>query len=238
MEFVPAKSWKAEFARSADSERHREILRRANEEIRKRDDEERKAERESDLEHLEAVVVLASQADLDQFDVTLDHYDGAIYDALIENERLLDESRERLKQMFEQAHVLPDGRRVFESEDGVHVFDERGAEIAPELITADELDDALPKWETWQAELKTEQALQEDRGAIIEFQDQVADARAKVEEGNLTQDELDDLKSSLEEQMPESVRAQLPADQRPTLDADVEPSADWRPAAKLEMPQL
>lgn len=240
MEFVPAKSWKADFARSADAERYREILRRANEEIRKRDDEARKDARDDELEHLEAMVMLASDADLAEFGATLNNYDRATYDALIENERLMEESRERLKEMFERAHVLPDGRRVFESEDGIRVFDERGTEIAPDLISAGDLDDALPTWEAWNAELRAEKALEDDRTAIIDFQEEVAGARERVEAGELTQQELEDLKSSLSEQMPDSVLAQLPQAQRPALDAEPDDLkvVGLQPTAKLEMPQL
>lgn len=245
MDLTPIRTSMAEFARSADAERYREILRRVQEETKKRDRENLKAERDEEtLQLMEAFVVMATESDLIEFGVTLDHYDTAAYEALLKNERLLDEAREDLREMYEKAYVLPDGRRVFESEDGIRVFDENGTEISPEEISAEELGDRLPTWEMWKQGKETEQSLIEDRAAIIEFQNDIVDARERVEAGEMTKDELDELKSTLEANMPDSVRAELPAELQPAAPETAEPDvaqeadANWRPNVKLDMPVM
>ncbi|KFL29546.1 hypothetical protein JP75_20465 [Devosia riboflavina] len=245
MDLTPVRTSMAEFARSADGERYREILRRVQEEIKKRDRENLKAERDEEtLQLVEAVVIMATESELVEFGMTLDHYDAAAYEALANNEKLIDESRERLREMYEKAYVLPDGRRVFESDDGVHVFDEHGVEIAPETVSADELGDNLPSWEQWSGEREAQRDLLEDRAAIIEFQNDIVNARERVEAGEMTKDELEELKSSLEANMPDSVRAELPAELQPaapvaaTPEVTQEADANWRLNVKLDMPVM
>jgi hypothetical protein len=219
-------------------------LRRANEEIRKRDRDDEKAERDEEaLEHLEAMVVMATEAELTDFTVTLGTYDTATYDALVDNERDMDQSRDRLQGMYDKAYVMPDGRRVFESADGLHVFDENGSELPPEEIDPEEIEDFRPKWESVLSERATFSALNEERQQIIEFQDAVSDARQRVEDGDLTKQELEDLKASLAEQMPDRVKGLLPEDQRPASKPtdptpDQTSEATWRPSVKLDLPAL
>lgn len=141
--------------------------------------------------------------------------------------------------MYDKAHVLPDGRRVFESEDGLRVFAEDGTELSADTITPDEIEDWLPKAEAVFAQRDTVQTLVEERGAIIDYQTAVRDARERAEGGELTKDELDDLKKSLEEKMPERVREHLPDDYKPSQDVGPEqPDASWRPSVKLDLPNL
>lgn len=240
MQMPPVKSWKTEFARSTEAERYREILRRANEEAKKRDRddvEERKAS--DDVALFQAAIELATPTEMHEFELTLVHYDNAIYDALIENEKLLDEERQKLVEMYEKAHVLPDGRRVFESEDGLRVFAEDGTELSTETITPEEIEDWLPKAEAVFAQRDAVEGLVEERGAILAYQTAVSDARELAEGGELTKDELADLKKSLEEKMPERVREHLPDDYEPSQDAVAEqPETVWRPSVKLDLPNL
>lgn len=244
MEQSPVRSWKAEFARSTDAERYREILRRTSEEIKKKEREEERAEREQDsLDHLEAMVVMATEAELDHFSNSLDTYDTATYEALLENERILDLTNRERDAMLEKAFLLPDGRRVFESEDGVRVFDANGVELDPSVISADEIEDWRPKYEGYASLTEKRQSLLEERDQLIAYQDRLAEARQRVEDGDLTKQELEELKNSLEEQMPGRVRELLPEDQRPAIEPnEPEPEqcseATWRAGVKLDLPTL
>lgn len=47
----------------------------------------------------------------------------------MQNGRALERVQEDLRIMVDKAYVLPDGRRVFKTEDGMRVFDEHGEEI-------------------------------------------------------------------------------------------------------------
>lgn len=224
-------SWKNEFTRSTDPERYREIVRRAQEELRRedkrrkdkeRDDEERKSEADGLIE----VMVFASATELGSFEVKLNHYEEATYDALIENERLLELMRGVCDDMLEKAYELPDGRRVFESEDGIRVFDEFGTELDPSVITADEIEDWRPKYEAFKETQDSIDALLEERNAIIEYQQKLDEARERVKDGEISPDELKSLERELAADMPESVRAELTSEHAP---APVEAAPDAEP---------
>lgn len=58
MELMPAKSWKHEFARSADAERYRDIVRKHHDEFRRKKDEDKK-DREERSETLNDLVMMA-----------------------------------------------------------------------------------------------------------------------------------------------------------------------------------
>lgn len=236
MEILPIRSWKHEFARSADADRYRDTLRRAHDETRKKDRED-KAEQGASAEDA-IVAVLATEVEIAEFEITLDHYDAATYDALIENGRLLDIVRQEREAMFEKAFELPDGRRVFETEDGLHVFDEHGSELDAAEISPDDIEDWRPKWEQVLESRRAEQALLDDREQIGAYQTELDVARQRLEDGDVTEAELKALERKLAEEMPDSVCAQLAPEHRPSVDGpatDVAatPETPPRPAANL-----
>jgi hypothetical protein len=241
MEIIPVKSWKMDFARSAEPERFREMMRRAQEETRKKDKEE-KAEAEAGAEAALDVLIMATANELAAFDVTVNHYETATYEALIENERLLDLVRREQEQMLEKAYTLPDGRKVFESEDGLRVFDTEGNELDASVITPEEIEDWRPKYEAFQADRDELAALEAQRAEIIAYQERLALAREQVEDGDISQADLAELERDLAAEMPDAVRNELPPELRPERELDEEnkpqPVAAFKPAGNLDMPAL
>jgi len=195
---------KAEFARSAMFDRI-ERERRYNAELRRRIEapEERRRERER-VEQFEAALVTAGQ--ITTFKARLDTYDTATVEALMNNESQLRDVRERIQTMLLEAHVLPDGRRVFRTRDGKQVFDEHGQEVGPDTLKADAIDPRKPVWEDYLLERTEEERLAQERRALQEYQQKLDDARTKVNEGNLTKDDLDQLDKDLDKAMPGAVR--------------------------------
>lgn len=195
---------RAEFARSAAlDQRDRE---RAHEEHRKRVQKEREEtikERE-ELEFFEAV--LATPAQIEDFTIKLDRYDTATVEALMNNEVQLQEVRKRIETMLLEAHVLPDGRRVFRTRDGKQVFDEFGKEVGTDTIRPDMIDEQRPPWEDYLADRQREAKLKEERTQLQDYQNKLDDARTRVKEGNLTETELDRMDKDLEKSMPKAVR--------------------------------
>ncbi len=61
----------------------------------------------------------------------LDQYDAAIVDALIDNEHALEEAGKHRDKLEANAFELPDGRKVFKTEDGQRVFNANGAQVSP-----------------------------------------------------------------------------------------------------------
>lgn len=226
MELIPARSWKHEFARSTEAERYREIVRRHQDELRRKKDKNEK-DREERSETLDGMVMVAvaTQADVDAYLVTTAHYQEATYEAIIENQQLLLAVRREREELFEKAYVLPDGRRVFESEDGIRVFDEHGQELDPSVISADEIEDWRPKHEEVLALAEREAILMDEQSDLHEYLQTVDEARERLEAGDISQSDFDALKKDLADSMPDRVLANLPEEHRPERELKVEEQA-------------
>ena len=207
--------------------RHSEWLRQQRWFIKAQQDHQR---RESDLERQEdsltalgGDLIMATQAQIESFEVRLDTYDQATVEALMENQELLDAVNDRIDAMLSQAYVMEDGRRVFRTEDGTQVFDEHG-ELSP-----DEIDPSLPTWEAYAPLMHESARLTAERTEILEFQDRLDDAREQIAEGEISEADLEALDADLLEAMPDAVRAHVPdiepREVTPSLTAQFRPSA-------------
>ena len=162
---------------------------------------------------------MATADDIEQLRVTIDRYDAATVEALIANQEALEASRDRIEQMLGKAFVLPDGRGVFKTEDGLRVFDEHGAELQADEIDPDMIEDWRPKYEKFFAEKEIEAGLVEERRSLIEFQDQLDKARDHLDQDGLTKANLADIEADLEASMPLAVQRKLPGFVEPTIPA-------------------
>lgn len=240
METRALPSFRQEFAKRAEWRREEE--RRIANQIRE-GEKDKKREREHEQEDQVlmdwALAELASEADIAAFTVKIDRHDTATVEALMENEKALERVREELRIMLDKAYVLPDGRRVFKTEDGTRIFDEHGQEVTdfdPHLI-----EERRPRWEKFDSANKENKALMEERRQLIEYQERLDTIREDADKDDLTKGELEDLEKRLEEGMPEAVKRQLNRDEENTLrhERDGEPEQPvFRTGAKLDMPVL
>lgn len=228
MELIPAKSWKLEFARSVEAERYREITRRVMNEAAKKEKDEDRKEAEAQTEEFMAFAVMASEPEIAEFTVDLDHFDTAEVEALQDNERALTTARHDREDIVAKAYKLPDGTMVFESEDGVRVLTADGKEVPPSVIAAGEIEDSRPKYETFVKIDNEVDALEQERAALLKYQTELDDAREAVKDGKISEAELSELKKHLAQDMPDSVRENLAPQDCPhietTSDADVAPA--------------
>lgn len=243
MEMMPVRSYRHEFARHAQwrSDERRRVLDQINRKEEKKQEREReRSEDHNALMDFAFGFIIATDAQIAAFTVKLDTYDAATIEALMENERALERVQEDLRIMLEKAYVLPDGRRVFKTEDGMRVFDEHGEEIngfAPEQI-----EDWRPHWEEFSAGLEEREALEAERAELLDYQAKLDEARERAAEEGLTEAELEELEQSIEQNMPDAVKRQLAGDSGPPLDGDrpaaPQQQATFQPAGKLDMPTL
>jgi len=239
METAPLRSYREEFAKRAEWRREDERRfdqAKLKEEKEKKEERERVADQEALLDT--AIAVLATDTQVADFNVQLDHYDAATVEALTENGEALAEIREEMRIMLDKAYVLPDGRKVFKTEDGTRVFDEHGVEV--EDVDPETIEDWRPKHEEFQKFVAEGEALEEERKELVEFQGQIDEAREKANEDGLTKAELEEIKKRLEENAPDAVKAKM-AIGEPAQDAEMAaPKADaaFRPAGKLDMPAI
>jgi DNA repair exonuclease SbcCD ATPase subunit len=211
-------SWREEFERVARVKR--DDLRRKDEallsDVRDRMERE-KLKREEDERDFDSVIaavelVMATSQEIADFRVNLDEYDAATVEALMANSEALAAVRARIDEMLMQACVLPDGRRVFKTLDGTQVFDEYGQVVSIEVIDPDAIDDELPRWEVFDGANDEHARITAEREELIDYQARLDDARERLDDDEITRNELDEIKADLDEAMPVSVRATLEPD--------------------------
>lgn len=174
---------------------------------RKRDEIESHAEEALDFA---MAFVAVSEAEIQDFRIELDTYDAATVEALQLNEVQLTATRERLEKIFAKAHVLPDGRRVFKTEDGQRVFDEHGQELSADDIAPQEIEDWRPRWEPTKEAIDQLEELKRERADLLEFQGKLDSARDRLDAGDLSREEFETLREDLKSDMPDAVRSLLP----------------------------
>ncbi|SMD14991.1 hypothetical protein [Rhizobium sp. RU36D] len=238
MEPLPLRSYRLEFAKHAEWRREEE--RRDTDFARQQTEKKREQEQDLREESLEEILLtaLATNAEISDFTVRLDGYDTATIEALHENDEALAKVREELRVILDKAYILPDGRKVFKTEDGTRVFDEHGAEVKD--LDPEQIEDWRPRWEQLQETRDAQKLLLEERDQLHSYQERLDAARERVGEEGLTKGELKELEETLKADMPDAVKRHLPEGNNISLEAEaVEPKAvSFRPAAKLDMPAL
>ncbi len=111
--------------------------------------------------------------------------------------------------MLDKSYVLPDGRKVFKTEDGLHVFDEHGVEVKD--FDPNEIEAWRPSYEKFFETTTQHQQLTTERDQLLDYQAKVDDARERTEdtEHPITHDELEELKADLEKSKPDAVKLVL-----------------------------
>lgn len=217
-----------EFAHRADAAHFQRFLQRQLDEQKRRDRKDDIEQDASDV--LDMAVTVITTAEAVVFRADLDRLDTAAVAALHDNLERQALSRERLDEMLAKAYVLPDGRRVFKSEDGIRVFDEYGVEVGLEIIDPDEIPDYLPSAESYLPELKDFEAMKREQAEILEYQAKVDEARERVDSGQMTREERDRYYEELKAEMPEAMRAQIPefaGEEKPAAEAPTAEAAEF-----------
>lgn len=221
-----------EFAVRADAAAHERFLRQQIDE-RKRREREEQAEQAMD-DTADFVLAVVTAVEMQEFRCELDSYDAATVEALQLNEEQLTKAREHVDRLLARAHVLPDGRRVFKTEDGTRVFDEHGVELDGEELSPQEIADRRPRWEVFDAARQHVSDLAEQRTELLSYQEKLDDARQRLDSGEMSREEFDRARDQLGLEMPGSVRELLPERKqgverevdRPSAAADVDLQID------------
>lgn len=210
-EFIDAADPALQIARSA-------WLKAVHETEARRLDERQEARKKKEAEARESLddlidivaAVSVSPARIAALTTRIGDHQHALIEAPIDNQQALDLAELRLQETLDRAYVLDDGRRVFKTEDGAHVFDEHGTELGHDEIDPDAIEDHRPRWEQAQAELEERRALQAHRDELLAYQQKLDAAEDRIAGGELTAAEIDELDTLLENDVPDSVRARLP----------------------------
>jgi hypothetical protein len=120
---TPVSAYRLEFAKRTEWRREEE--RRSLERSRQKEEKDQR-DREAGHDVLLDTVVIATKTEIASFNMKLDAYDTATVEALMENKEAHAEVREKVRIMLDKAYVLPDGHKVFKTEDGTRVTAQRG----------------------------------------------------------------------------------------------------------------
>lgn len=183
--------------------------------VRQQEEERTRRGRKEDIADdadavLDFALAVISTSEASTLRYELETYGTGAVAALQVNEEELSLSRDRLNTMLARAYVLPDGRRVFKTEDGTQVFDENGVELDQDTIAPDMIADSYQRWEPYWAEKTHFMALERQRTEILEYQEKLDAAQERLDSGTMTRKEFDELREELRTEMPEAVRAQIP----------------------------
>ena len=157
-----------------------------------------------------STAVLATPVELEEFSAELNVLDVATINAIMHNQEILQRLYFERDVMLENAYMLENGTRVFKSEDGERVFDEKGDLVSAEVIHPDEIDDRFTKAEPY---LENKGLIKKHEGiedSLIAYQEKLDEAVERVDSGEMTKQELEEYKITLQRDMPIEVRRQLP----------------------------
>ena len=233
MEVVGTGTLQGEFRYRTEWLQRQRNLHKEREDRERRERQDRAEQDMSDLVDMAAMVV--TTAEIDAFRVELDVYDTATVMALEDNRLALEAVRERLDLLLANAHVLPDGRRVFKTEDGLRVFDEHGVELALDEIDPDEIADHLTKWEEYEPVAQEAERLLDERRELLDYQDGLDQARERLDRGDINRDEFERLQDDLKITMPDAVRRHVPG-MEGDQDAEFKDNAAAAPSVALDIP--
>ncbi|MCR9089465.1 MAG: hypothetical protein NXH97_22325 [Rhodobacteraceae bacterium] len=158
-----------------------------------------------------AIVAGATAIQIEQLSERTDLHQQLVIEALQENRLAIDASQEDLDRLLDQAHVLEDGRRVFETRDGTAVIDEYGNKVADDIITPGEVDDTRPDAETYLARRDAHIALMKEQTDLLAYQRELDRFDQAIAAGNLSQDDVARMQDFMDTQAPAAIRAKLPA---------------------------
>ncbi|NRA87233.1 MAG: hypothetical protein HRU28_07520 [Rhizobiales bacterium] len=173
----------------------------------KRDDKAEKLQ--DDLLSFAIDALVASEIQIEEFNMKLDQYDESTVKALMDNQIRIDEINAKIENMLADAYVMDDGRRVFKSYDNNLIIDEFGT-----IVTAEEIDPNLipnggiaPEQYLDALNIRNEEL--EIQTQLIEFQEQLDSARELSAKDGVTTQELDDLEADLFDALPPSVKSNI-----------------------------
>lgn len=194
------------FGRGADYASYQRILwhlREQQERNKKAQNPEVEKGDVDDAANIVTTLITSEQADLLQAEI--DIWQEATVETVMNYDLLIERTESELALMLSQAHVLDDGRRVFKTEDGLQVFDEHGNELNHNIIHPDEISNSNPRWEQYQNAVDRLEELNQGRSDALVFQDKLDNIQDRLDNGEITQAEFEDLRQDLIDSAPQTI---------------------------------
>ena len=133
----------------------------------------------------------------------------ASYEALIEAQEVRDFAAQALKALQANAHVHPDGRRVYLSKDGSYAIDENLERLTDEQKTQVEWKPGAPTAEKYEDAFKNHDAAVKELKEIEQYRAKLDKIDERIENGNVTSDqELNELDIVMND-MPATIKTRM-----------------------------
>ncbi len=137
--------------------------------------------------------------------------DAASYEALMEARERFEQAQQEMKTLQNNAHVLPDGRRVYLSEDGSYAIDEDENRLTEDEMAQVEWEAGHTTAEQYREGRNKLDGARQEVDKIQGYRDRLEAAREKLENGEgLSEEELDGLEDDITS-MPDAVRDKFQA---------------------------
>jgi hypothetical protein len=164
-----------------------------------------KKEREEQRKFAAALDALRRQ--VAEFLKRLDLIEQATAEALRENDEHLAVAREELRRVRERAYeiTMPDGTVAKVYRDGDKVRTDAGAEIAPDVVRAEDIPDGSSTWRQRKGAGDAIARLEAERAEIIDYQKRLGQTRDALSRDDVTGEQLSAMQSDAA-RMPEAVR--------------------------------
>ena len=179
-------------------------LREQDERIKKQSSNGHQGGKADDFDDFALSAIIIEQAEL--FQQEIDIWQQATVETIMDYDVAIERAEEVREQILLQAHRLEDGRRVFKTEDGQRVFDEDGNEIGSDLISPDDIDDRRPTWEQFLDVDDALKQLRQHRQEALDFQARLDEAKERLDSGEMTQKEFEELRQNLFDSAPCAIR--------------------------------
>jgi len=203
-----AGSLRRDFGTSSQAAIFQHFQKQQRDERLRRERDEKADETGPDL--LDVVALIVSEAEIRALYLETDRYDTATIEALYANETALVLIMRQKEDLLLRAYVLPDGRRIFKSEDDTRVFDEHGTELSSDDIDPDLIGKAHPTWEDYDPVFREESRLLQEREGLLAYQAKLDEARERLDAGDITREDFEALRDDLTSTMPDAVRMHIP----------------------------
>ena len=190
---------------------------------------------DDELYDLATAVILATVAEVQEFQARLDTYDEATVKALMQNQEAIEAVEARMAEKIEHAYVMDDGRKVFKSEDGTWAIDSTGNRLDDSSDNIASIPQTKFTAEEFEADTLELNKLNIERQQTLEYQEKLDNARERSNSDDFTKEELDELDMELEADMPTAVKRQMP-DYEPSQETDLK--SDFSASAEFSLSEL
>ena len=166
------------------------------------------------------LVATVSQQQLDDFRVELEAYQAATTEELLYLREQLDRLESERQELLDKAYVLPDGRRVFKSEDGTKVYFEDGTEVDPSIVQHHQIGEEHTYWQPYHRKTMQVDIVKQHFDATLSYQHKTDALEQRLERGEITEGEYGEMRETLVGQAPKRVSARVNG-QAPELDLNI-----------------